>query len=615
MAEKQEYYQLAEGQSISYWNSRVFAMILISLLAFILNWPYLLAGFSGDDVIFLNILKQDPLPFSRRLGMWSISASDWNFLDNVWWKDWTSSGGGFFWRPIPSLIFEGFVGVFGKNSFPLHILLILIHTGVGVTLYLFVRKLTRHHWLALAAGVFFITCEDHSILLGWITAFTGPLAVLFTVLALLAHVYWLQHRRPLVVATSLLMLLFAMACKESASVSPLIIMSFTFFMPTGTLENNRTDYSLLQRFKRFVRDPWSWAPAMIMLVIYLIVYKSLGLGTIGSLMYVSPFADPIGYISNLVTNLPIMWLGTFSPISPFLLMFAPSVLWIAAVLGTVFLVIWAFALWPFKKMPLVQWAILAYMVSLLPELATTASERGLYFAMIPASILLAMILLTIRPLAQRINPFLPAMNRHTRIVGWMTMWIILIPGTLLSLAMPWAYLPGLDGPEQEIRTALPHIEEHKPEHIIVLNTSGFMLTIYAYDIFNYVSEGPQDVWVLSSGNGVYSMEKTGDSSIVIRTDRSGWLDNMFARVIRTKSRLKLEDQYQTPLFAATLQKLTKSKRDVLEVQFDFDQSLDYSGYLFLKWNGEVFEPVEFENLLTGDTLGLADTSDLLKSMF
>jgi len=606
----------ADEQGASSRNSRTFALLLLPSLAIVLNWPYLLAGFSGDDVIFLNILQQDPLPFSRWLGMWSIPASEWSFLDNIWWKDWTGAGSsGFFWRPIPSLVFEGFVGVFGDNPLPLHLLLIFIHACVGVVLYLLVRRITGQHWLALAAGVFFITCEDHSILLGWITAFTGPLAVLFTVLALLAHVHWLQRRKLRSLVGALLMLTLAMACKESASVAPLMLMLMTFFIPNGSSRDDGTMVPLVERLRYFAGVPLSWVPAVVILGLYLTAYRSMGLGTISSLLYVSPFADPIKYLSHLVLHLPIMWLGTLSPVSPFLLMFVPSLLWIAAVLGAVLLVIWVSGLWYFERRDLILWAALCYLAALLPEMAADASERGLYLAMVPGSILLAMVLLTIKPLAKRISSRSPVPCRRIRIVGWLSVWMILVPGIVLSLAMPWAYLPGFNGPEEEIRTALPHIAEHQPEHIIVLNTSGCMLTIYAYDIFNYVSERPMDVWVLSSANGVFSAEKAGDSSILIRTDRSGWLDNMFARITRTKSHLEPGSNYNTPVFTATLVRLTKSRRDVLEVRFDFDQPLDSGGYLFLRWNGQAFEPVDFAELSVGDTLELADTSDILKSMF
>jgi hypothetical protein len=298
-----------------------------------------------------------------------------------------------------------------------------------------------------------------------------------------------------------------------------------------------------------------------------------------------------------------------------MLLFAPSMMWIAALLGAVLLMIWILALRSFRNRPLIVWAGLAFLIALLPEMAADASERGLYLAMAPASVLLALILLTIGPIARRLSSEPPEVGRYSRVVGWLTLWIILIPGTLLSLTMPWAHLPSLVKPEKEIRTALPHVVSHEQEHVLVLNTSGFMLTIYTYDVLNYLIDEPLDVWVLSSANGVFSAEKVGDSSLVIRTDRSGWLSNMFAGLIRTKADLNEGSRFETAVFTATLSKLTKSATDVLEVRFDFTEPLDFGGYLFLRWNGQAFEPVDFAEISVGERLDLADTSDLMKSLF
>ena len=153
------------------------------------------------------------------------------------------------------------------------------------------------------------------------------------------------------------------------------------------------------------------------------------------------------------------------------------------------------------------------------------------------------------------------------------------------------------------------------EHDVLLNTSSLMLTVYTWDIINYISDEPQNVWTLSSGNGVYSLERVGDSSFVIRTDRSGWLNNFFARLLRTKSTLTPGRTYQTPVFSATLIELTKSGRDALAVRFDFNLPLDDPAYLFLRWNGEAFEPVNIIGFKIGEKLELADTSDLWNMMY
>lgn len=200
-------------------------------------------------------------------------------------------------------------------------------------------------------------------------------------------------------------------------------------------------------------------------------------------------------------------------------------------------------------------------------------------------------------------------------MGWFAVAGILIPGVLLSAAMPWIFLPGMEKCERELGAVLPCIERHRPEHVLILNTSGFLLTLYAYDTLNHLSEQPQDSWILSSANGVFTLVRIGEASFVIRTDRAGWLDNIFARILRTGRKLKVGRRYETAVFTATLIELTRSGRDVLAVRFDLYRPLDDPGWLFLMWNGEAFEPLDLAALPKGERVKLADTSDLWKAMY
>jgi hypothetical protein len=234
--------------------------------------------------------------------------------------------------------------------------------------------------------------------------------------------------------------------------------------------------------------------------------------------------------------------------------------------------------------------------------------------MVPAAILLACVTGTIAPLLRRkvFEGFrAPA---WTRCVGWAAVLGILVPGVLLSAAMPWCYLPGAIRPLEELRGALSHIDEHRPDHVLILNTSSPMLNLYAWDILNHLSDQPQDVWVLSSACGVFSLERSGEAAFVIRTDRAGWLDNLFVRVIRSKG-LKPGHRYETPLFSATLEEMTRKGHDVLAVRFELKRSLDHPGWLFLRWNGKEFEPIDIGAMEIGERRDLADTSDFWKAMF
>jgi hypothetical protein len=598
-----------EGQQ-SLWKRPAFALVLLPALAFLFNWPYLKGGFYADDFMILNALALDPLPVSRWCGIWS--AQDIPAFNHLWWKDpnWSLS----FWRPIPSLVFEGSIGLFGRNPLPLHLLSILLHAGVTTGLYLFVKKLTNRNGLAFLAGLFFVTCEDHSFGVGWIATFTDLMCVQFILLALLGHVHWLKRRRPAALIWSLLALAAAMACKETASIAPVAIVLLTFFMPSGNGDDKLDPAGFRKRAAEVVQDPLSWLPAIVMLVVYLGMYRGLGLGAMNSLAYINPIANPGEYLSHLAWHLPVMWLATFSAVPPSALWFLPEVLAPLAALGLVAFIVWIAALWPFRHRSLVIWAFLVYLVALLPQLVTDASERALYFPMIPAGILIALVAATIAPLARRLFPRSPIAPRWTRFIGWFALLGILFPGALVSAYMPWAVLPAFARPEKQLLTALPYLKQNRPENVVILNTSDFMLTFYPWDILNYHSEHPRVVWPLSAANGVFSLERSGESSFTIRTDRAGWLDNFFARIMRKDPQFSVGYRYEMTLFTATLTELTDDGSDVLSVRFDFKRPLDDPGCLFLFWNEQAFAPLDIAALEIGQRIKLADTSDLLKAM-
>ena len=103
------------------------ALVILLLLSLVYNWYYLTGDFQADEYYFLNMMHQDPAPYSRWLGFWAVDEIP--AISNVWWFE----GGdlGVFWRPLPSLLFEASIRVFGEHAFPLHLLSVLVHGLVG----------------------------------------------------------------------------------------------------------------------------------------------------------------------------------------------------------------------------------------------------------------------------------------------------------------------------------------------------------------------------------------------------------------------------------------------------------------------------------------------------
>jgi hypothetical protein len=579
------------------------AMFVLAALAILFNMAYLGGDFYLDDFLLLNGFDQGSDEFSRWQGVWGVDSP--RVFERLWWKsdDFNIS----FWRPIPSLIWEGSLALFGANPLPLHLFFILVHAGVVVGLFALVRRLTGNIGLAFLAGLFFVGCEDHAMPLSWISANTDTIGTLFMVLALVAHAGWLKERKPGSRFATFLFVLLALGCKESAVVLPLVLLLMTWLMPRGSDEASGG----LGKGRKSLRD---WLPEAVTLVVYLGLYLIQGFGAVGSLGYLDPIAAPSAYLAHLVLHLPAFWMAAFSILPPSMIFFIPELLPVAAVIGVVLFAVVLTALWPVRRQGLIIWSIATFLIALAPQLSTDASERGLYFPMIAGAIVMAVLASNIGPLTRRIDSAVRIGSRWTRVVGWFFVVTVLLPGLLISATRPWVMNEAMAKPEIEIRTALPHIERSQPDHTIILNTSGFMTTFYCHDVLDYRSQQAVDVWPLSAAQGVFSLQKTGGSSFVVRTDRKGWLSNAFARILRSEPLFEPGQSVRTRLFAAGLEELTADRTDVLAVRFDFDRPLNDPAYLFLYWNGQIFEPVGFDSMEIGAVIDLADTSDLAKAM-
>lgn len=591
------------------------ALVLLVLVSLAFNWPYLTSGFQGEDYIFLNMLGQEPLPYSRLKGLWS----QWDVpsLTSIWWYEGGGGNVGGFWRTVPSLLFEGSVRIFGEYAFPLHLLYTVVHGLVGGTLFLLVRRITGRPLVALLAGLFFLSCEDHTMGVGWLAMGTDLICVLFVNLALIAHAAWLDKRRPWALAAALAALVPALLSKESAATAPLIIVFMTLIIPQGReLELTTASLSALStRIVGFLRDWLSWAPAIALLAVYLAAYKLLGFGGVSSGLYVDPFADPVRYVTHLVVHLPVMWLGTLSPVPPYVTMFLPAMTTLLAVAGVIAFIVWVAGLWWMRRSALVVWAMGLYILALLPQMASDASERGLYFPVIGSSILLALLLVQIGPIARRVALGSLPPPVITRIVGWAALVCILVPGVVLSAATPLMYARAFQKPNRQTATMFPHVDSRDLDHVVVLNTVGPVHTFYLTPLVMHHVGRPIDVRVLSSMNGVVSVERLNERSFVLRTDRKGWLTNMFAGLLRSAKPPEPGRVYEKGLLTVTLVEMTPDGRDVLAVRFDMDRPLDDPGVLFMQWDGQTFRPIDLAALPAGETITLADTSDVWASMW
>lgn len=588
------------------------ALAALPALALALNWPYLRMGFVGDDVILLNLLKEGGAPPWWR-GLWSVTNLP--CFSALWWAGPFDQGG--FWRPLPSLLLQASLAVFGEHAFPLHLLAILLHGATAALIALTTTRVFGNARLGLLAGLFFATCEDLSMVVGWVTTLTDVLGTFFVAVALATHVSWLSHRRTASVLFSISSLVLALACKESAVVVPLALAGLTAVVhaprASGAPSHGHWMTSMLN-------DRVSWAPGLVVLVVYLAAYKSLGFGVAASELYADPFAEPVEFLRHLVAQAPVLWLATLSPVPPSLAVFVPSTQLTLALLGTAVFGLCMLAWRPFTGEPAASWVLGFYLLAILPQTGAEGSERALYLPLVPGSVMLALLASQAGVAARRLVSFVPATTMATstpalsRTFAWWVAVGVLVPGLVLSAAYAFVYQASFGLPGRQVASLVSLVEERQPAHVVVLNTSGPFLTFYLGDELSWRVGHRVDTRILSSLNGVLTVERSGDRSITLRTDRRGWLTNMFAMVMRTNTRLNEGQPFRTDLFTATVLEVDAGEPpDARAVRFDLSWPPD-ARVLAVAWTGDAFVEFDLATLPFGERRRLADTSDVWASM-
>ncbi len=581
-------------------------------LSLVLNSPYLFSGYQADDLIFFTMRQREPLPFSRWTGLWAAPFSAIDGFQALWWA--APDANGAFFRPLPSLIIEAGMAVFGDNALPLHLLGIVLHGGVAASITAVLVRLGGERRLALLAGLCFLACEDHSMGVGWIATITDLVGTLFVNLALLAH---LRYRSgggwPHLVA-SLGCLVAALASKESAALAPVAIALAEVLLPPPLPATAAVRVQPLALFRAgLARARW-WAPSALLMVAYLVWYRAAGFGVSG-LMYLNPMTQPVAYAKNLLVGLPIMVLAAVTPVPPSLVMFLPEVAPGLAVVGLVALIVLALALRPVAREPLVVWCTALFFVALLPQLATLPSERLLYLPMVFGSTVLARLLATL-PWVGRLVLSTPPPRApwFTRLTAAGVGVSALLFGLLLSAAYPPMFRQSLDAPAKEVRTAVPAVREAAPERVVFLNTSGSFLTFYVADVLTYALGQRIPVTLLSSANVPFELERVDARTLILRTSERGWISHVFANLVRTEATVEAGSRWVRPGVAAHVESVTEDRLDVLSVRFTFDEPLDGKRVLLLEWTGDRFAPLDFAALRDGERRALSRPKSLWEQM-
>jgi hypothetical protein len=367
----------------------------------------------------------------------------------------------------------------------------------------------------------------------------------------------------------------------------LIVIAFEFFY-ADQLDDTPRRMQLPVRIRFFIQRWWAWGIPLAVFSVYMILYRSL-VPPMHNLMYIDPFTQPLDYLVAALTNMPIMFVGLLTQFLPSLAVMLPATLPFVISFGVILIILLVWALLPYRRERTVWFALLVFVLGLLPGLATDPGERLLYFPSIYGLYVVAWLILQI-PFLHRFSetdapPGVPVLGSTW---GWYLLISALILPLILLFIYPSMWIPGLKLPENTVLNSLAIIDHEVHEHVIYLNTDSSFNTFYLPDIYRYHRGSYIDLRMLSSFNGHVWAKQESDHVLMLKTENSGWLSNMFARTLRLTPVLTENTTYITPLFAATILDVSPDGKDVQEVSFEFVNTLDDPSMVFLYYDGHTF---------------------------
>jgi hypothetical protein len=295
-------------------------------------------------------------------------------------------------------------------------------------------------------------------------------------------------------------------------------------------------------------------------------------------------------LATAIPNIPVLFLALLSQFLPSIALMVPGTLHVAAGLGLVLTLLLVWALLPYRGEPTIWFSLVVFALALLPGLATDPGERLLYYPSVFGFFPVAWLILQIPALKRR---FMAESPPGRRLLGPIWGWYLLVSAAILPVVLLFVYpamwIPSMAWPEKTVMDSLPFIDQGTHEHVIYLNTNSSFNTFYLPDIYRYHRDEYVDLRVLSSFNGRVEARSEPPDTLLLRTRDTGWLSNLFARIIRVDPDFDVGEEYVTETFTASIVRVSPGKSDVLEVKFVFDVPLDDPSVVLISWDGEGYQ--------------------------
>ncbi|WP_375769602.1 hypothetical protein NR798_01590 [Archangium gephyra] len=556
-------------------------IVWLSLLAaLVLTLPTVWLGFFSDDFVHLLILEGFPAPgtpwdlFRFAGGDPAITTPLMDAGPYPWWT--LPELRLNFWRPLSSALAVMDHRLFGRNAVGWHLHSLAWYLGMVA---LFGALLRRFLPGALGALALFLFAIDgaHFMVAGWIANRNALVAAVPALFGLWMHLEWRESHRPWALPLSLAGLAVGLTGGESALGLFAYVLAYELLGDRGGVK---------ERLRAI-------APAALLGLVYLGVYKLRGYGAYGSGSYMDPVGEPGRFLLGALARIPVLLGG--------LLLEVPADIWVAGeqvraplvavgLLGLGMMGLLVRAAWPSlseDERRHCRWLFLGAALSLVPVAATFPSNRLLLVPGLGGSVAVALVLVYAwRSRARGWRPRGVAAGAAVLAL----MHLVLAP--LLWPLMTLAFRQGSDQTESTVLTLERELDYQRLPHQRLVVFPIPVPTVAMYIPMAMATRGmpkPLAWWPMSLSPEPHVLTRTGPDSLELTLTRNQFLTSEFETVFRGP-RHPLRKGAQVKLQGMTVTVLEDNGKGPTRLGFTFDRPLEDPSFVFLRWKDDALRP-------------------------
>ena len=279
------------------------------------------------------------------------------------------------WRPVDSFTHWLDYRLFPDSPTLIHVHSLLWFSAVILLVTSLYRQLIKPLWVASLAALLYLLDDSNCLPATWICNRHLPVSVVLAISCLLAYHRWRTTNSLAAAVVSHLCLLGSLLATEGG----VAIFAYLFA------------YAVFVDRAGWLRRALSLVPAVLIIVLWRIVYSALGHGAYGSAFIIDPARELLRYAAAVLERAPILlfaqWGGPPSTTFSFARDALQTPLWLSAV---VFIILVLIVLWPLvRRNRLARFWLTAMLLSTLPICATLPMDRNLLFVAIGAFGLMA----------------------------------------------------------------------------------------------------------------------------------------------------------------------------------------------------------------------------------